>query len=140
MPARTKARRRAFEMLYESEAKSLSPGQLLDQRIVDGYVVNNPYTADLVRGITERSAAIDRVIRQYSEAWELSRMPAVDRNLVRIGVYEILFVDDVPDAVAISEAVNSATELSTDESPGFINGVLSAVSRDRSLVLDDLVD
>ena len=122
-------------MLYESEAKSLTPGQLLDQRIVDGYVVNNPYTTDLVRGITEHAGRVDAVMGQYSEAWELSRMPAVDRNLLRIGVYEVLFVEDVPDAVAISEAVNFATELSTDESPGFINGVLSAVSRDKSLIL-----
>ncbi|QWC85251.1 transcription antitermination factor NusB [Nocardioidaceae bacterium] len=135
MPARSKARRRAFEMLYEGEAKAITPGQLLDQRIVDGYVVNNAYTTTLVRGVTEHAARIDAVLADYSQAWQLSRMPAVDRNLLRLGAYEVLYVDDVPDGVAISEAVDAATELSTDESPAFLNGVLSAISRDKSAIL-----
>ncbi len=82
------------------------------------------YAADLVRGVHEHAAQIDELLGAYSQGWALPRMPAVDRNILRIGTYELLWRDEVPDAVAISEAVALAGELSTDDSPGFVNGLL----------------
>ncbi len=131
MAARSKARRRALDLLYESEAKTMSAGELLDQRITDGQPPHHPYTTDLVRGVVAHLARLDEILEQYSEGWTLSRMPALDRNVLRLGVFEVLYVDDVPDAVVMSEAAGLAAELSTDESPGFVNGVLGAVSRDK---------
>ena len=77
-----------------------------------------------MRGVAEHRARIDELLSTYSEGWSLDRMPGVDRNVLRIGVFEVLYVDDVPDAVAVSEAVNLVRDLSTDESPAFVNGVL----------------
>ena len=74
---------------------------------------------------------IDEVLASYSEGWTLDRMPAVDRNVLRLGVYELLYVDDVPDAVAVSEAMALVRDLSTDDSPQFVNGVLGAVVRNK---------
>jgi N utilization substance protein B len=98
----------------------------------EGEGPTNPYTADLVRGVVEQQARIDEVLASYAEGWSLDRMPAVDRNVLRLGVYELLYVDDVPDAVAVSEAMALVRDLSTDESPQFVNGVLGAVLRDKS--------
>jgi len=92
--------------------------------------VLNDHTRDLVAGVTDHATRLDEVIASYSEGWTLERMPALDRNILRIAAFEILYVDDVPDAVAISEAVNLARDLSTDESPAFVNGVLGNISRD----------
>jgi N utilization substance protein B len=82
------------------------------------------YAVTLVEGVVANLERIDELLSTYAVDWTLDRMPAVDRNLLRIGAYEILFRDDVPDAVAVSEAVALARELSTDESPGFVNGLL----------------
>jgi N utilization substance protein B len=82
------------------------------------------YTVTLVEGVQARRARIDELLETHSVDWTLDRMPAVDRNVLRVGVYELLFADDVPDAVAISEAVELVRELSTDRSPGFVNGLL----------------
>ena len=91
----------------------------------------NDYTATLVRGVVAEQARIDDLLGTASEGWSLDRMPAVDRNVLRIGVYELLYVDDVPDAVAVTEAMNLVRELSTDDSPAFVNGVLGAILRTR---------
>ena len=85
----------------------------------------------LVRGVAERLARLDELIGGYARGWTLDRMPAVDRNVLRLGVYEVLYVDDVPDAVAVSEALHLVRDLSTDESPAFVNGVLGQVVRDK---------
>ena len=132
MSARGKARKRALDVLFESELRGLPLDGTLQQRLEAGEPPVNDYTVDLVRGVVEHRADIDELIASYAEGWSLDRMPAVDRNALRIGVYELLHVTDVPDAVAVSEAVSLVRELSTDESPAFVNGVLSAVMRHKA--------
>ncbi|MGH8774059.1 MAG: transcription antitermination factor NusB [Jiangellaceae bacterium] len=125
MAARTKARKRALDILYESEMQGLSPGATLAQRMVTASAPLNAYAVALVEGVVARRDRIDELLATYAEGWTLDRMPAVDRNLLRIGAYEVLYRDDVPDVVAVSEAVALARELSTDDSPGFVNGLLA---------------
>jgi transcription antitermination protein NusB len=129
--ARSKARKRALDVLYASEMRSESATDALDRAISEGEGLANPYTADLVRGVVEHQPRIDEVLASYSEGWTLERMPAVDRNVLRLGVFELLYVDDVPDAVAVSEAMALVRDLSTDESPQFVNGILGAVVRNK---------
>jgi len=131
MAARTKARKRALDLLYASELRGEDPGQALDRAITEGEAPTNDYTVTLVRGVVAEREAIDELLADASEGWTLARMPAVDRNVLRLGVYEMLYVDDVPDAVAVSEAVGLVRELSTDESPAFVNGVLGTILRNR---------
>lgn len=127
--ARTKARKRALDLLFAAEARGLSAGDLLDQQIREGEVPNNPFTVKLVRGVVAESERIDTLISAFAKDWTLTRMPAVDRNVLRIGVWELLD-GDVAAEVAISEATALVTELSTDDSPSFVNGVLAAVAKD----------
>jgi N utilization substance protein B len=131
MGARSKARRRALDILFESELRGLATGGTLTDRqaVVDRPL--NEYTVALVHGVAEHADEIDAVIAEHAHAWSLDRMPAVDRNVLRIGVFELLHVPSVPDEVALSEAVAMARELSTDDSASFVNGVLAAVLGDR---------
>jgi N utilization substance protein B len=131
MPARSKARKRAIDILYAAELRGQDPVEALDGAIADGEGPTNPYTETLVRGVVEHLERIDELLGQYAQGWTLDRMPAVDRNALRIGVLELLYVDDVPDAVAVSEAVTLVRNLSTDDSPSFVNGVLGSMVRDR---------
>src|SRR5947199_6234742 len=124
-PARSKARKRALDILFEAEQRGTGVLDLLAERITLGSPPVPGYAADLVRGVTLHAARINELIARYAEGWTLDRMPAVDRNVLRIGVYELLWADDVPDAVAISEAVLLAQDLSTDASPAFVNGLLA---------------
>ena len=133
MSARSKARKRALDMLYASEMRSRSALEALDDLGDDRPV--NDYTVELVRGVTDHRPRLDEVIAQYAEGWTLNRMPAVDRNVLRLATFEILFVDDVPDAVAVSEALHLVRDLSTDESPAFVNGVLGNIVRDRDTLV-----
>lgn len=125
MAARTKARRRALDVLFESELRGLPIGATLGDRIARAQPPLNEYTVTLVEGVVAHQERIDDLLSSYAVGWALDRMPAVDRNLLRIGAYEILYQDDVPDAVAVSEAVSLARELSTDDSAGFVNGLLA---------------
>jgi N utilization substance protein B len=125
MAARTKARRRALDVLFESELRGLPIGATLGDRIARAQPPLNEYTVTLVEGVVAHQERIDDLLSSYAVGWTLDRMPAVDRNLLRIGAYEILYQDDVPDAVAVSEAVSLARELSTDDSAGFVNGLLA---------------
>jgi transcription antitermination protein NusB len=127
-PARSKARKRALDILFEAEQRDSPVLDLLAERITLGSPPVPGYAADLVRGVAVHAARIDELISQYAEGWTLDRMPAVDRNVLRIGIYELLWADDVPDAVAISEAVLLAQDLSTDASPAFINGLLARIA------------
>ena len=127
-PARSKARKRALDILFEAELRDSPVLDLLEERITLGSPPVSAYAADLVRGVAVHTARIDELISQYAEGWTLDRMPAVDRNVLRIGVYELLWADDVPDAVAISEAVLLAQDLSTDASPAFVNGLLARIA------------
>ncbi|HZJ07674.1 MAG TPA: transcription antitermination factor NusB [Nocardioidaceae bacterium] len=136
MTARTKARKRALDILFECDARDLMPEELLGERIAMSDPPVNDYTAFLVRGVSDNIIGIDDMLANYSEGWSLERMPAVDRNMLRIGVFEILYVDELPDAVAVSEAVNMVRDLSTDESPAFVNGILGNVVRHKSAPLD----
>ena len=131
MAARSKARKRALDVLFESEVRGLPLGATLDDRVLAGDPPVNDYTVQLIRGVAERQARIDDLVTTYAQGWTLDRMPTVDRNALRIGVFEVLYVDDVPDAVAVSEAINLVRDLSTDESPAFVNGVLGNIVRDR---------
>lgn len=132
MGARTKARKRALDVLYASEVRREDPVGALDRAIADGEAPTNEYTAALVRGVVEHQTRIDDLLASYAQGWSLERMPAVDRNVLRLGVFEILYVDDVPDAVAVTEAMNLVRDLSTDESPAFVNGVLGSILRNKS--------
>ncbi len=126
--ARSKARKRALDILFESEQRGLPAADTLAERSNAAQTPLNPYTITLVEGVDEHRVAIDEAISSYSAGWSLERMPAVDRNIVRIAVFELRHVDEVPDAVALSEAVSLARELSTDESPAFVNGLLAKIA------------
>ncbi len=131
MAARTKARKRALDILFASELRGDDPVAALDGAIEAGEGPTNDYTSFLVRGVSEHRARIDELLSAYSSGWTLDRMPAVDRNVLRIGLFEMLYVEDVPDPVAVTEAMTLVRELSTDESPQFVNGVLGALLREK---------
>jgi len=124
--ARTKARKRVLDLFFEAEQRQVNVGELLRQRLA-APVTEAPlseFTGDLVSGVVEHWTQIDELIATYSQGWTLARMPAVDRSILRLGAYEVLYSTDVPEAVAISEWVGLATELSIDDSPKFVNGLL----------------
>jgi N utilization substance protein B len=125
MAARSKARKRALDILFESEIRGTPVLPLLDERTAEGSPPVAPYAGELVRGVYLRRDQIDEILAEYAQGWTLERMPAVDRNILRIGAFELLWQDQVPDAVAISEAVQLARDLSTDGSPSFVNGLLA---------------
>lgn len=133
MAARSKARKRALDILFASELRSEDPVAALERAIQAGEGPTNDYTSTLVRGVVEHRERIDEVLTTYSKGWTLGRMPAVDRNVLRIGVFELLWGDDdVPGTVAVSEALHLVQDLSTDDSPAFVNGLLGSVQRDRA--------
>jgi transcription antitermination protein NusB len=137
MAARSKARKRALDILFEAELRGLPTLELLSERQSLGDVPVQPYAAELVRGVATHSERIDELISWNLVDWTLERMPAVDRNVLRIGVYELLWADGVPDGVAISEAVALAQDLSTDNSASFVNGVLARIKAEKpTLSLD----
>jgi len=125
--ARSKARKRALDILFAAELRGLPAVQLLSEQQSLGDQPVPEYAAELVRGVAAHRAQIDTLISENAVAWTLDRMPAVDRNVLRLGVYELLWADDVPDGVAISEAVLLAQDLSTDASPAFVNGLLAKI-------------
>jgi N utilization substance protein B len=129
--ARSKARKRALDLLFESEQRGLPTLELLSERQSLGETPVPEYAADLVRGVASHNERIDELISWNLVDWTLERMPAVDRNVLRIGVYELLWADGVPDGVAISEAVALVEDLSTDASPSFVNGVLARIKADK---------
>ncbi|MGB3187445.1 MAG: transcription antitermination factor NusB [Ornithinimicrobium sp.] len=131
MGARTKARKRALELLFEAEQRGVNVGDLLAERI-ETPTTQHPlpeYTQELVRGVLDHWAEIDEVLATYSHGWAVQRMPSVDRAMLRLGAWEIVWNDDVPDAVAIAEAVDLVQGMSTDESPTFVNGMLARISK-----------
>src|SRR5580658_461878 len=122
MAARSKARKRALDVLFEAEMRA--EPELLAERTLAADPPVSEYAAELVRGVYAHAEQIDALLAAHAQGWTLDRMPAVDRNILRIGTYELLWADDVPDAVAISEAVVLASNLSTDDSGAFVNGLL----------------
>jgi N utilization substance protein B len=129
---RREARERALSLLYEAELKDLSPADVLAELPVDP----DPFAVELVRGVAEHRPQIDEVIARFAIDWALDRMPVVDRNLLRVGVLELLYRPETPVGAVISEAVELAKRYSTEDSGRFVNGVLAgiATARDRGEV------
>ncbi|SFE09050.1 NusB antitermination factor [Actinopolyspora alba] len=129
MGERSKARKRAVEVLYEADLRELPPDALLRQRVgsTEAPVVAD-YAVTLVAGVAEHRERIDELIVEYSQGWALSRMPVVDRAVLRLGFFEMLWGDDIPPAVVIDEAVQLGKALSTDDTPRFVNGVLGRLA------------
>ena len=126
------ARKGAVDLLFEAEARGLGLVEVVDMRTA--LAQSNPdvsalpsYAAVVARGVAEHAAHVDELISSHLQSWTLDRLPAVDRAILRVAVWELLYADDVPEPVAVDEAVELAKELSTDDSPGFINGVLGQV-------------
>ena len=129
---RHQARKRAVDLLFEAEARGLSPAEGVEGRTAlaasnPEVAALQPYTSAAARGVGEHAAHIDDLISSHLQGWTLDRLPAVDRAILRVAVWELLYADDVPEPVAVDEAVQLAKELSTDDSPAFVNGVLGHV-------------
>jgi N utilization substance protein B len=128
MAARSKARKRAVDILYEADLRSRDRVELLAERVAEDTTPPvHEHTVRLVEGVAANAARIDELIDRHAHGWSLERLPDVDRAILRMAVFELLWVDDVPDAVVLDEAVALAKALSTDDSPGYVNGVLGAV-------------
>ncbi len=124
MSARSKARKRALDVLFESEQRGVDVLETLAGRLADAEPPVAEFTVELVEGVVAHRDRIDELLTTYSHGWSLDRMPAVDRAVLRLGTFELLWRDDVPDAVVVDQAVELARSLSTDESPAFVNGLL----------------
>ncbi|GAA0035902.1 MULTISPECIES: transcription antitermination factor NusB [Brevibacterium] len=127
MSARSRARRRALELLFEAGQRGLDIDEVVAMRSNDPAYPMKPYAVEIVDGVKAKREEIDEIISTYAQGWTLERMPAVDRALLEIGTWEILFNDEVPDTAAIDEAVTLAKQFSTDDSPGFVSGLLSRI-------------
>ena len=128
MAARSKARKRAVDILYEADLRGRDRVELLHERVADAATPPvHDHTVRLVEGVAENAARIDELIDRHAHGWSIDRLPDVDRAILRMAVFELLWVDDVPDPVVIDEAVELARSLSTDDSPPYVNGVLGAI-------------
>jgi transcription antitermination protein NusB len=130
LAARTKARKRAIDLLFEAEQRGVNARDLLAERLARPVTEAplNQYTADLVEGVVGHWTDINELLTTYSQGWSLERMPSVDRAILRLGAFEVLYGVDVPEGVAIAEAVELAKSLSTDDSPKFVNGLLGRLA------------
>ena len=131
LSARSKARKRALDVLYEADLRDLDPLAVLADHLGRSEPAVPAYAVTLVEGVCSHRPQIDSAVGRYSAGWSLERMAAVDRNLLRLGAYELLFAPDVPDAVAIDEAVRLAKLLSGEEAPAFVNGILARVLEEK---------
>ncbi len=127
MSARSKARKRAVDILFEADQRGADPLVILEQRREAGEPPTNPYTTELVEGVAAHASTIDATISGHARGWTLERMPAVDRAVLRLAVYELNYGTEVPAAVAVDQAVELVKDLSTGDSASFVNGVLGAV-------------
>lgn len=135
MSARGRARTRAVEVLFEAEQRDEPALEVMTRRRAHDDKQLGAYTEEIIRGVLLRRPEIDEAVQTWSRGWTLERMPAVDRTLLRVGAWELLYNDDVPDAVAVAEAVGLARELSTDDSPGFVNGLLGRLQKIKPTLL-----
>ena len=126
MSARSKARKRALDILYEADIRKISALELLIARPPED-LSQGQYSTELVTGVVEHQEKIDELIVTYAQGWDMDRMPAIDRNILRIAIYEILWRSEIDDSVAVSQAVELATDLSTMDSASYINGVLGRI-------------
>ncbi|MEI8066456.1 MAG: transcription antitermination factor NusB [Actinomycetes bacterium] len=127
MSARRKARKRAVDFLYEAEIKKIDPKALLESRPPEE-LSEGEYAIHLVSGVVENQRKIDDLIMTYAQGWDMDRMPALDRNILRVAIYELLYEPELADQIAINEAVEIAEDISTVDSSGYINGVLGRIS------------
>lgn len=132
MSARSKARKHSLDILYEADIRKSDALSIIDKRLNLGEDADLPpvrdYTKELVSGVTEHKRKIDELIATYIQGWDLDRLAAVDRNILRIAIFELLWADEIPDAVAIDEALVLAKDLSTEDSAGYIHGVLAKIT------------
>ena len=135
MSTRSKSRKAALDLLYEADIRGRVAVDLLSSRMSDDEVYIREYTAQLLEGVASARKKIDELITLHAQGWDMDRMPAVDRNILRIAIYELLWSNEIPDKVAISEALELAKTLSTDDSVSYINGVLATIAANR----DDIV-
>ncbi len=133
MTARSKARKRAIDVLFESDQRGVDVLTVLADRLQRADPPVGEYAVTLVEGVAQHRDRIDDLVQTYSQGWQLDRMPAVDRAVLRLAIYELMYEDDVPDSVVIDEAVELAKQLSTDESPAFVNGLLARILTMKSV-------
>ncbi len=127
MSSRSKARKAALDLLYESDIRKGSAAELLSKRVTEMEYEAREFTKELIDGIELHKRKIDELIATYAQGWDMDRMPVLDRNILRLAIFELLWSQSVPEAVAISEALELATNFSTEDSSKYINGVLSKV-------------
>lgn len=127
MSNRSKARKAALDLLYESDIRRSSAADLLSKRVTEMEYEAREFTKELIDGIELNKRKIDELISTYAQGWDMDRMPVLDRNILRLSIFELLWSKSVPEAVAISEALELATNFSTEDSSKYINGVLSKV-------------
>ena len=132
MSARSKARKQALDILYESDIRNSDPLTILDSREVveegpDARPIRG-FTRELIAGVAANKRKIDELIATYAQGWDMDRLAAVDRNILRLGIFEIVYSDELADGIAIDEAITLAKDLSTDDSATFIHGLLGKVS------------
>ena len=132
MSARSKARKQALDILYESDIRSSDAQEILQSRDIpeDGPDARpiREFTRELIAGVTSNKRKIDELITTYAQGWDMDRLAAVDRNILRIGIYEIIWSEDLADGIAIDEAITLAKDISTDDSATFIHGLLGKIS------------
>ena len=128
MSTRSKARKAALDLLYEGDIRNRSAAELLNTRKNELEYLIREYTEFLVAGVVEKRERLDEIISMRAKDWDLDRMPVVDRNILRLGTFELLWGNELPEGVAIFEAVELAKTLSTEDSATYINGVLAAIS------------
>jgi N utilization substance protein B len=136
--ARSKARKQALDLLYEADIRGASAADLLitrdlPQESPDARPIRE-FTRELISGVTANKRKIDELITTYAQGWDMDRLPALDRNILRLGIYEIVWTPELSEGIAIDEALNLAKELSTEESAGYIHGVLGKISQIRDSV------
>lgn len=135
MNSRTKARLRALEVLFEADQRNEDYIEVLRRRRLYTVAQISAYSEEIIRGVRDHDEEIREFVETYARDWSFERMPAVDRAVLRIGTWELLYNDEVPDAVAISEAVGLARVLSTNESPKFVNGLLGKLRQVKPTLL-----
>lgn len=133
--ARSRSRLRAVEILFEAEQRGTTPDEGIRARVDHTDLRVNAYAQQVIDGVITGQERLDEALTSYSRGWSLDRMPAVDRVILRVGAWELLFNDEVPDGVAVAEAVSLAQQLSTDESPEFVNGLLGRLQQVKPTLL-----
>ncbi len=132
MSARSKARKQSLDLLYEADIRKVDLLQLMTERnLLDEGPDARPireFTRELISGVSEHKRKIDELITTYAQGWDMDRLPAIDRNILRLAIFEIVWSSELPDAVAIDEALTLAKEISTEESAGYIHGVLGRIA------------